>query len=221
MNFISESQLAVDSNDHLYPVGCINDNYNNPNLAEEIEKQFGNRKISFLDLGCAGGQFVIEFINRGHKGYGLEGSSHSIGGAGRNNWTEHKDKNLFLCDLTKPYHFEEDGKPFLFDFIHCSEVIEHILPKDLEKFFKYVSDNLSPDGIFCCQVNMTPDVRHVDGKDIVLHHSLFNSDEWKAKFINFELYPCAGKTDSNHFGYLFHHRFREHGDSSIYACLKK
>jgi 2-polyprenyl-3-methyl-5-hydroxy-6-metoxy-1,4-benzoquinol methylase len=221
MKFYAQSQLAAESNDHLYPVGCVNDNYNSPNLREDIEKHY-LRKISFLDLGCAGGEFVMEFMRNGHVAYGLEGSSHCLQGVGQNNWLEYHNKNLFLCDLTKEYHFKNDVKPFLFDCIHSSEVIEHIKPDDLEKFFIYVQKNMKPDGIFCCQINVTPDVRNVDGKEVVMHHSLFSHLEWKVKLINYGFLPCEkGLTNSNHFGYLFQHKFRDHGDSSLYCCLTK
>ena len=80
-----------------------------------------------LDLGCAGGQFVVDFINRGDIGVGLEGSSNSLSGVGKENWDKYHNKNLFLCDITKDYQlYYNGGKPMMFDFIHSEEVFEHI-----------------------------------------------------------------------------------------------
>jgi SAM-dependent methyltransferase len=219
MKFIAESTLAADSNDHLYPVGAVDDNYNNSGLADEIEQYYG-RPFSFLDLGCAGGGFVVEFMNRGHKAYGLEGSSTVLRGVGAHNWQDHHNKNLFLCDITKPYSFEENGEPFAFDFIHCSEVVEHIKPDDLQAFFDNIKPNLKPDGIFCCQISIVPDVRNVDGREIIMHHSLFTASEWRWKLLQYGFLPCEkGMSNPNHLGYLFQNKFRDHADTSIYACL--
>ena len=54
---------AFNSPDHLMPVGSIRDNYTNISLINEVLKYFNNSNIKVLDLGCAGGQFISDFIN--------------------------------------------------------------------------------------------------------------------------------------------------------------
>lgn len=49
MKLNAQSFLAENSNDHLYPVGAVNDNYTNYELINKI-KLFFNKKINFLDL---------------------------------------------------------------------------------------------------------------------------------------------------------------------------
>ena len=71
------------------------------------------------------GQFVVDFINRGDIGVGLEGSSNSLSGVGKENWDKYHNKNCSLCDITKDYQLYYDGKPMMFDFIHSEEVFEH------------------------------------------------------------------------------------------------
>jgi hypothetical protein len=67
-------QIADDSPDHICPVGAIRDNFTSPGLIDEVKDGFDDEQIAMLDLGCAGGQFVVDFINRGDIGVGLEGS---------------------------------------------------------------------------------------------------------------------------------------------------
>ena len=50
--------LAADSADHLTPYGTLNDNSHHLPFVEACERLFG-RKITVLDLGCAGGHFFL------------------------------------------------------------------------------------------------------------------------------------------------------------------
>ena len=71
-------QIADDSPDHICPVGAVRDNFTSPGLIEEVKDGFDGEQICMLDLGCAGAQFVVDFINKGDIGVGLEGSSTSL-----------------------------------------------------------------------------------------------------------------------------------------------
>src|SRR5574343_106652 len=207
----SEYKIATESNDNLYPVGAINDNYTNTDLIKKVQNYF-NRNIKMLDLGCAGGQFVVDFNNLGYESIGLEGSSSVLNGVGSNNWSKYYEKFLFLCDITKPFFLTSiNGNVEKFDFIHCSEVIEHIKEEDLNSLFNNVKNHLNDDGIFCCQISLTPDVRIINGIEIVLHHSIFTPEKWKDILQKNGFEFCTGKTDYNHFGYLFGDtKFRDH-----------
>ena len=89
-------QVADDSPDHICPVGAIRDNFTSQGLIAEVKDGFDDEQISMLDLGCAGGQFVVDFIKEGDIGVGLEGSSNSLTGVGKDNWDKYHNKNLFL-----------------------------------------------------------------------------------------------------------------------------
>ena len=91
-------QLADDSPDHICPVGSVRDNFTSEGLIDEVKDGFDNEQIAMLDLGCAGAQFVVDFINRGDIGVGLEGSSTSLTGVLKNKLDKYHDKNLFLFD---------------------------------------------------------------------------------------------------------------------------
>ena len=148
------------------PVGAIRDNFTSEGLIEEVKDGFDNEQISMLDLGCAGGQFVVDFIKRGDIGIGLEGSSNSLSGVGKENWDKYHNKNLFLCDITKDYQLYDGDKPMEFDFIHSEEVFEHIAPDDVDNMLKNIFKHLKEGGLCVFGVSLVPDVRNEKGEDM-------------------------------------------------------
>ena len=172
--------IAYDSPDHIFPWGTMRDNSTNEgfiNETLEFWKQRGKDKINFLDLGCSGGQLVIDYLNKGHLGVGLEGSDYSVKHK-RANWPEYHNKNLFTCDVTKEYKLFENDKQIKFDVITAWEVIEHIKPEDLKPFFKYINDNLEQGGFFCGSISMKQEV--LQGH--VLHQTVWNEKTWYDNF---------------------------------------
>ena len=77
MKVITDYPVAYESKDHTEPWGTKGDNNTSLPYIEEIEKHFGGKKINFLDIGCSGGQLVVDLHNRGHKSIGIEGSDYS------------------------------------------------------------------------------------------------------------------------------------------------
>jgi cyclopropane fatty-acyl-phospholipid synthase-like methyltransferase len=143
--------VAIESPDHIAPVGTVNDNTTDSDYIAAVKKYFG-RPIKMMDLGCAGGQLVVDFIESGDCGVGLEGSTNARErGAGKHNWDKYGDKNLFTADLTKPYQLHDDGEEVKFDFITTWEVVEHIAEEDLPMFFGNIKKHLNDDGVFCCR----------------------------------------------------------------------
>jgi SAM-dependent methyltransferase len=217
----TEHPGAFDSQDHLNPVGSLNDNYTNIELLKDVCNHF-KKKINMLDLGCAGGQFAIDFINFGNNAVGLEGSTHVLNGPGKNNWSNFSN-NLFFCDITKSFTILSEDRPAKFEFIHCSEVMEHLSEKELEIFLENVYNHLSDDGIFCTQIS-------IDNSD-PLHVSIFSKNKWQNILSEHKLIPCDGINDNYQIGYLFNRRFRDHiifnydgtikTGTSLYFCLKK
>ena len=244
-------QVADDSPDHICPVGAIRDNFTSQGLIAEVKDGFDDEQISMLDLGCAGGQFVVDFIKEGDIGVGLEGSSNSLTGVGKDNWDKYHNKNLFLCDITKDYQLYQDGKPMEFDFIHSEEVFEHIAPDDVDPMLRNIYKHLKVGGLCVFGVSLVPDVRNEKGEDMVppfapedrtigyegklftLHQSVFPATWWKEKLESngFKIFE-EGLHNENHFGYLFQHIVRGAGysgnvtgyqgwDESAYFCCKK
>ena len=96
--------VAYDSPDHLFPVGTANDNTTKPAFIEACYVYF-NKKISYLDLGCAGGGIVRNFLEAGHFSIGIEGSDYSKKNK-RAEWAR-IPSYLFTADLTKPLSFKK------------------------------------------------------------------------------------------------------------------
>lgn len=215
----TDKMVAVDSPDHLCPVGCVNDNYSSPNLINEVLEHFGNKKISVLDLGCAGGQFVVDFISRGNHGVGLEGSSNALNGAGKHNWREYQNKNLFFCDITEEYQIFFDELPAKFDYIHSEEVFEHISESKIDMMLSQIKKHLKEDGICSFGISLVEDTRTVDGVEYKLHQSVFPATWWKEKLEEngFKILK-SGINNENHLGYIFNYKVRDHAHTSCYIC---
>jgi len=233
-------QVAEDSPDHLCPIGTINDNFSSLGLIGEISDYFGGKQISVLDLGCAGGQFVVDFLKQGDIAVGLEGSNNVLGGAGKSNWKKYHNKNLFLCDITEDYQLYQDGSPMEFDVIHSEEVFEHIAPEDIDSLLKNVYKHLKVGGVGVFGISLIPDVRNKDGEAMVppfasedktvgydgelfvLHQSVFPASWWREKFESngFKIFE-EGIHNENCFGYLFNHCVRFAGKESVYICCTK
>lgn len=175
---VSDNKVAVDSPDHICPVGTKSDNSTNGKYIKEVEEYFNGEKKNLLDIGCAGGQLAVDFAQNGHFSLGVEGSSYPIENE-RENWVSYHGTVLHTADLTKPYHVEKDGEKILFDLISAWEVIEHIHPDDLDNFFNYILSNLKPGGIFVGSINVSKDERILpNGEKIVLHQSVFPKEVW-------------------------------------------
>ncbi len=206
--------IAYDSPDHIFPWGTKNDNSTNEGFIEEtldFWKQRGKDKINFLDLGCSGGQLVVDYINKGHLAIGLEGSDYSVVHK-RANWPKYYNKNLFTCDVTKEYKLFENDNRLKFDVISAWEVIEHIKPDDLTLFFKNINDNLLSGGFFCGSISMNVEV--LEGH--TLHQTVWDEKTW------YENFPKILKdTNLELYDYPFNNKVREDYGSFHVLLLKK
>ena len=174
----TEFPVAFESPDHLVPWGTANDNSSNKKFVlfmdDLVSRQVGARDKRFLDLGCSGGQLVKDFLDMGWTAVGLEGSDFSQKHQ-RANWPLLGGKNLFTCDLTKPFDLRLDGKPAQFQIITAWEVLEHIPQNDLESLFRTISRLLAPDGYFIASTTAAPDIH--DGID--LHQTKMTNAQWR------------------------------------------
>ena len=174
--------IAVDSPDHLYPWGTKNDNSTNVGFIDDISSfcsMNGKSKFNFLDLGCSGGQLVIDVLNRGNLAVGLEGSDYSVINP-RANWPKYHNKNLFTCDVTKKYELFNNELLIKFDVISAWEVIEHIAENDLKPFFKQISNNLNSGGIFCGSISQ----KEEELEGYKLHQTVWNELTWYSNLPN-------------------------------------
>jgi 2-polyprenyl-3-methyl-5-hydroxy-6-metoxy-1,4-benzoquinol methylase len=177
--FIVETKhpIAFDSPDHLNPLGTKNDNLTCIPFISDLEGTFGNR-FHVMDLGCAGGLLVHDFVRRGHIALGLEGSDYNIQNHS-GEWPVLYQKNLFTCDISRKYSvfIDENGEkmPFLCDVISAWEVVEHIPPERLGVFFENIRKHLRIGGQFFGSISINPCICN----GCTYHQSLFSKDVWQ------------------------------------------
>ena len=207
--------VAFDSPDHIKPWGTKRDNTTNHAFIDEMHSHFKSTEdldtFNFLDLGCSGGQLVVDFAKRGNLSVGLEGSDYSVI-HGRANWPEYYNKNLFTCDVTKPYLVYNEGNQVFFNLITAWEVVEHIHPGDLGRFFLFISDNLLPGGIFLASIS----TKHDNVEGVELHQSVFSREEWNETKFNEVLMGLPLELHD----YPFEHKVRSDA-SSFHIMLKR
>jgi hypothetical protein len=130
INVKTDKPIAIDSLDHKHPYGVINDNNSSSQYILEVKNYFKNNKISVLDLGCAGGQIIVDHHNLDDLSVGLEGSSNVLNGAGKHNWEQYHNKNLFLCDITEPFTcLHDSGEIVNFGYRKSANILFDLLNK--------------------------------------------------------------------------------------------
>lgn len=178
---VTDHPVAVDSNDHLFPHGTMRDDSRSPEFNKALEMIIDTHgrgdSPSILDIGCAGGGMVQDFVEMGWDAIGIEGSDYSQK-IGRASWGIIPD-HLFTADATKPFYVsaeDEDEhlqKMIRFDVITAWEVLEHIKDIHLSRFFANVSNNISPSGLFICSV-----ANYAYTEDGVVYHQTVKPMEW-------------------------------------------
>ncbi len=175
---VTRYPIAYKSPDHLIPTGTKQDNSSHKKfvlLMEDIIATSTDRhKNSFLDLGCAGGQLVKDFSDIGWMAVGLEGSDYSLKHK-RANWEKLAGKNLFTCDIAKPFQILVNGKKNHFQLITAWEVLEHISVRDLPVLFGNIVKHLDKGGYFIASTTSLPDIH--DGVD--LHQTKMTNQQWR------------------------------------------
>jgi len=174
IKIISNKKIAYDSPDHLNPCGSINDNNSSIHYITEVKNYFNNNKINVLDLGCSGGQIIVDHISLGDLAIGIEGSDTVLKGAGKKNWDKYHDSNLFLSDITENFTIKDDENTILFDVIQMWDVFEHIPEYKIPSVLDNIHKHLKKDGIFLGQISQQIDeIRHI---------SVFERKKWTNLF---------------------------------------
>ena len=169
--------VAFESPDHLAPKGTAVNNSTNKKfilyMDAKLRGECGNGTLRMIDLGCAGGQTVADFMTLGWQGMGLEGSDFSLKHR-RANWKTLANTNLFTCDITKPFQITLDGRPARFHLITAWEVMEHIATSDLKQVFENIHHHLEPGGYFIASTTETSDIH----EGIELHQTQWRNQQW-------------------------------------------
>lgn len=197
----TQHPIALESPDHLFPRGTANDDTHRVEFVLACERVIGKPLLVMMDLGCAGGGLVEDFLRRGHIAYGVEGSDYSLLRK-RAAWGKFPE-NLGLADVTKPFRLMDDtGKIVWCDVISAWEFLEHIAEEDLPQVFNNVLAHLAPEGIFVGSVSCERD--ELDGH--VWHQTVRPKDWWVEQFVKNGL-----EIEENH-GFLHEEYARGNGN---------
>jgi 2-polyprenyl-3-methyl-5-hydroxy-6-metoxy-1,4-benzoquinol methylase len=177
----TDFKVAFESPDHLAPKGTAENNSTNKKFVLHMdaylrdELKVGTHTLNFMDLGCSGGQLVADFLKLKWRAVGLEGSDYSLKFR-RANWATLANRNLFTCDITKPYQVTLDGKPAEFHLITAWEVMEHMATRDLDLVFTQIRKHLAPGGYFIASTTETSDMH----EGLELHQTQWSNAQWRA-----------------------------------------
>lgn len=164
----TDHPLALDSNDHQHPWGSYRDDTTCPAFLQACQREFPHL-LRYLDLGCAGGGLVREFLDAGHFAIGIDGSD-TPRKLGR--WDKYPD-NFVTADISRIFAL---GRKF--DVISAWEVMEHMFLERLSVLFANIRNHLAQGGIFVCSISLRPDV--VNG--IVYHQTVMPKEWWLEQF---------------------------------------
>ncbi len=206
--------IAYKSPDHLIPRGTKADNSTNKKFVRHMVALLSTERAGethgLLDLGCSGGQLVKDFSDLGWLAVGLEGSDYSLKHK-RANWPLLAGKNLFTCDITKPFQIRTHGKPALFDLITMWEVLEHIAETDLPQLFTSILDHMAVGGYFVASTTSVPDVQN--GVD--LHQTKWSNAKWREMIA--ASYPSLQRVDLK----LKYFQFVRHNEERSFLMYRR
>lgn len=204
MKVITEFPIAYESHDHIDPKGTMADNTHHKFFVRRTAKIFRDPLVH-IDLGCAGGGLVKDFIDYGHTSIGIEGSDYSQKNK-RAEWAT-IPHNLFTADITKPFEvIDGQGRRLSCNVITAWEVLEHIHKEDLPGLFENIHKHLADDGIFVGSVSTEPDGDW--------HVTLEQKPWWHEQFAASGLFPVPEEEQL----YEEEHMVRR---SSFYVVMKK
>lgn len=178
VSVVTDHPIAFASPDHVVPHGTRYNNSTNRKFVllmhDRFRRLFPKTPLAFLDLGCSGGQLVADFASLGWLAVGLEGSDYSLKHR-RANWRTLAHRNLFTCDISKPFTLRREGSDLRFHLITAWDVLEHIRTDDLEILFRNIVKHLAPGGCFIASTSSSTSI--VDG--VELHQTRMPNAAWR------------------------------------------
>ncbi len=173
----TDYKVAFNSPDHIAPWGTKQDNSTNRSFVllmnKILRREFPNTQLKFLDLGCSGGQLVKDFRDLGYVSAGLEGSDYSLK-HGRANWPLLAGKNLFTCDISKPFEIKSEEKSIKSHLITIWDVLEHIRAEELDTVFRNIINHLEKGGYFIASTSSESSMSN----GLELHQTRMSNQKW-------------------------------------------
>ena len=194
------------SPDYLVPAGSIKDNHTNPYFIWEMDTWFAGRPYTVWDIGCAGGQFVVDVYNKGkpYVAVGLEGGNiygmtkeysvsddgKLIAPAGAENWKKYENKCLFHADVSKPFEIiDAEQKRVMFKCVTSFEFFEHPLPEEIPVILKNINRHLNVGGRVLGTINLTSGDHHRCAKSREWWDNIFHEHGFEIPDFNNSIWP--------------------------------
>ena len=201
----TEYPIAFDSPDHIKPWGTKRDNHSDTRFILNSLNHINKTPARVMDLGCGGG-LIKEWLSYTECAIGLEGSDYSLKN-NRAEWPELANKNLFTCDVSRPYQVYYNDEKYKCNMISAWEVIEHIHPDRLDVFFDNVWNHLDEGGIFLGSASDVPD----SPEGLELHLSAFSQEKWENELIPLDKFEVISYPFDAYVRY----------GCSFYFCIRK
>lgn len=182
----TDHPIAIDSNDFIYPRGAKVDNTRCLRFVKKIEELFG-RKITHLDLGCAGGGLTYDFLLCNHESFGIEGSNYPL--LYQSGMWRLIPSRLFTADVTYPFQIRDNkNKQVTFDLITAWELLEHLKEERVGSFLENILKSLKKKGLFIASIATQSDFDKEKG--IEYHQCIKDKEWWYEIFAKHGLYPA-------------------------------
>ena len=153
----TEKPVAIDSVDHLKPLGTLQDNSSSKEFNKKLFELIPPAKIRLLDLGCAGGGFVRSILEAGGYAVGVEGSDISRRSR-RAEWPIIPGW-LFTADARQPFQLF-NGEPLKFNVITAWEFLEHIDEEALPIVLENIRRHAEPYAYFIGSISSAAEEHH-------------------------------------------------------------
>jgi len=190
---VSENRVALDSADHLFPHGTAKDETRSPAFVQSVLNHF-QRSIDYLDIGCAGGGLVYDFVRANCLAVGLEGSDYSE--RSKRAYWNLIPNNLFTCDVTKKFKILKDNEVHKFDLIGAWEFLEHISERDLPSVLENIALHLkSQESLFVGNISTF----HEHSGSACWHVTVKPEEWWKEIFVKSGFEIIEDKLDKSCF----------------------
>ena len=190
---LTYNPVALDSPDHLYPDSWLRECTQIPAFLEEIVCKLGGQRLKVLDLGCAGGGMVAEFLQAGHIAVGLEGSSLPQERKAFY-WEQLAGRFLHTCDMGYPFWALLDREAMKFDLITSWGALEHLPEDRVDCCFRNVAEHLATGGIFVSSIATDSSV---GGEAMVEHHLTQKPQDWWNEKMSKYLEPSEITVDTS------------------------
>lgn len=188
----AESEHPLESPDYIDPDGCVNDNNSNQQFISELEEFFDYDDFSVLDLGCAGGQFIVDLHRRDYLAVGLEGGKEDemlSRAAGKHNWNSLKGVCLFHADVSKPYEIKVDGELAQFDAVTGWDFFEHPDCSEIPDVIENAKKHLKVGGYLFATINPSEGWKHRCAKEASWWDEVFTSHGFSVQKYPFKSTP--------------------------------